>query len=84
MTIEEYKTAEPKIKEFKLLQEKVTRYDHEKTLIDMGILTIVTPYTREIDFKNNKQLEEKVINAIVRVYEDEIARIEKEMNDIHF
>jgi len=82
MTIEEYGAAEPKINNFKILKDKISNYESQRNRISNGILSITAYYQHEINFIENKSLEQKVVNAIVRVYEDEISSIEKEMNDI--
>lgn len=82
MTIEEYNEAKEKVKQFKTLQDKKENYEFQKSRVELGILSITTAYQNQIGLATEDKLKEKVKSAIVSVYDDEIADLEKEMSDI--
>jgi len=47
-----------------------------------GIISITTSYQHEITFYLNKEFEEKIVSAILQVYENEIDKTEKAMKSI--
>ena len=61
---------------------KLKKLISDMNYIRNGIISITTSYQHEITFYLNKEFEEKIVSAILQVYENEIDKTEKAMKSI--
>lgn len=79
MTQEEFINENSRVSEYSRLQEKEKKYTNARNLIENGILNITTAYQRQVGFSDNRDLENKIVEAICNIYDEEIKTINKMM-----